>query len=735
MPALITSPVLLRQSMLAVSVLGWLTLSLSGCGSGGDSTEVTPVNTSVNIPVANSDQFTVAENSSVSGSVAANDIKSAGGVNEWKRATSVSNGTLVFNSQGLFTYTPNVDYYGSDSFTYYIEDGRGGVSETVTVLFSVNAANLIADPLIEHQWYLENRGQPAFAMEGGVATADVNLRFAGSSSYAQGFTGAGVKIAIIDSDLQIEHEDLLPNVLADASYNFFTGNGKGQHDPTAPNNLLDPEYYHGTAVAGLAAAKGGNGVGIWGVAPAASLVGYNLLYDRFSLTAELAALGYADAVKNYPGLYSQDVDVFNMSYGRTPYQGTNEYANVTPETVAALKSGTKTLRAGKGAIYVKAAGNDYYGGTQFTEGECQQAEKNGVTCYNVNMEGENVTPYQMVIGGFNADDKRASYSSTGSALWLVAPVGEFGVEKPAIMTTDASGCINGLSQNQSTADYLGQRPFNSSFNTGQAGTGNERCNYFSAFNGSSSSTPIVSGIAALLLEANPHLSWRDVKHILATTARKLDSGPEGLADNVKQIAGSSVLIEAGWRTNRAGYAYSNAYGFGAPNADAAISMALDWKMANKTLPPFRETAWLNGDLPADRTIPNYDSTGLSATVLVSNQWMIESVELTISIDDLAGVATDRANNKIAMADYQIVLRSPQGTESVLLTPFNVYEPGHDMLDLKLISHAFYGETSGGKWTLIVRDLDGEKSDRINHIGEGKLTKWSLKVYGREGDSR
>ena len=42
-------------------------------------------------------------------------------------------------------------------------------------------------------------------------------------------------------------------------------------------------------------------------------------------------------------------------------------------------------------------------------------------------------------------------------------------------------------------------------------------------NGTSSSTPMVAGVAALMLQANPNLSWRDVRVILAKTARQNDS--------------------------------------------------------------------------------------------------------------------------------------------------------------------------------------------------------------------
>ena len=712
----------MRLRWFFILALVLLSVVLSDCGGGGsgDSSQVTPVV----IPQANDDAFSVFQDSTLNGSVATNDIQSEDGGNSWSLVSSVLNGSLTFDNNGDFSYTPKPGYFGTDFFTYQIEDIDADRSETASVSIRVDAAEGGADPFINHQWALENIGQSALTTNagGGVAGADVNLPDAGSAYYAQGFSGSGVKVAVIDNGVQIAHEDVQPNVVAEASYNFHTINQKGLHDPTAPDSVLNPDGHHGTAVAGLLAAKGGNGIGLWGVAPNANLVGYNLLYDAFNLTSELAALGFASAVESYPELSSEAVDIFNMSYGRNPFEGTNENASYTAELLEGIHSGTRLLRNGKGAIYVKAAGNEYLGQTAFTSERCSQANSNGLTCYNVNMEDENVTPYVLVIGAFNAYDQRASYSNTGSALWLVAPGGEFGVHSPALITTDASGCTYGYSVNNPSLNFL---PYTSDFNTGESGSDNEKCNYFSAFNGSSSATPIVAGIAALLLEANPNLTWRDVKHILATTARQLDAD---LADNVKIIDATEVVLDWGWTQNAAGYAYTNHYGFGAPDANAAITMALNWKATNTTLPLLK--AYTTAEVSDGRAVPDNNVTGLVSAVSVANEWITESVELNITIDDLNGVLTDSVQNKIDMSDYQIVLRSPSGTESVLLTPFNAYESGHDMIDLKLISHAFYGEPSQGEWTVKVRDLDNSINNRISDVGEGKLMDWSLKIYGR-----
>jgi len=101
---------------------------------------VTAVN---DAPVANADSDTVAEDSSVTTNVVAND--SGGPANESQALTVTSvtqgaNGTVVNNGDGTVTYTPNADFFGSDSYTYTIQDSDGA-SATATVSITVTSVN------------------------------------------------------------------------------------------------------------------------------------------------------------------------------------------------------------------------------------------------------------------------------------------------------------------------------------------------------------------------------------------------------------------------------------------------------------------------------------------------------------------------------------------------------------------------------------------------------------------
>ena len=70
--------------------------------------------------------------------------------------------------------------------------------------------------LYKYQWHLENTGQTTFATNAGTADEDLNLNTVISS----GYSGAGVTVAVIDSGLEIGHEDLADNMVA-GSYDFL----------------------------------------------------------------------------------------------------------------------------------------------------------------------------------------------------------------------------------------------------------------------------------------------------------------------------------------------------------------------------------------------------------------------------------------------------------------------------------------------------------------------------------
>ena len=95
--------------------------------------------------------------------------------------------------------------------------------------------------------------------------------------WAEGQEGRGVHISIVDDGLDMMHEDLRQNIIANASRNYLVGEDHPSRHSPLPTDCW--EDGHGTAVAGIAAARGDNGLGIKGVAPEAGIYMANYLQE------------------------------------------------------------------------------------------------------------------------------------------------------------------------------------------------------------------------------------------------------------------------------------------------------------------------------------------------------------------------------------------------------------------------------------------------------------------------
>lgn len=573
-------------------------------------------------------------------------------------------------------------------------------ASTVVTLSSAVAAftvGSVADPLATQQWHLKNTGQNAYADAGGTIGQDINVDPAYS---AYGIDGTGVTVAVVDSGLEILHEDLSANVVAGGSWNFLTGTT----DPTYTGSDGD----HGTSVSGLIAATRNTAGGI-GVASGASLKGFNVLNPDPGYTYTnadfAAALGGSASNPN-----SRDVYVFNQSYGMSYIMPIAPITSIENT----LAYGVANLRGKKGALYVKAAGNGF---EDFGYPTCGDAIANGISCENVNVDPENSLPYNIVVSALNADGVKSSYSTTGSAVWVSAPGGEYGwnssimsstyppatypeVYKPAMISTDQSGCSSGYA---TTAG--GRSVFN------QGGADNASCNYTNGMNGTSSATPVTAGVVALILEANPALSWRDVKHILATTSTQVDAAKAPIS--ITLGTGGPYEIEPGWTTKVTGPQFHNWYGFGRVNAAAAVAAAQSYVYGS--LGTFQSTGFRSSGT-VNKTIPDDSTAGASSTITVTKALTIEAVQIKVNIDHWY------------VGDLTIELTSPAGTRSVLKTTYDGMANTVDATGFKgfrLASNAFYGEASAGAWTLKVVDgwIDTPPAN------PGKLNSWSLNIYG------
>jgi subtilisin family serine protease len=549
-------------------------------------------------------------------------------------------------------------------------NGCGGGGESTAV---VNEVTTGPDPLYEYQWHLNNTGQTNFASNAGTSGEDINV----DGVIAAGIKGNNVIVAVVDSGLEIAHEDLSANIVANGSWDFVGGD----YDPTNPATDGD----HGTMVAGLIAATGWNAKGGRGVAPSASLKGFNLL-KAYGLSSSVISLGGHS--------FTSNVDIFNQSYGFNSTASTVINSTVQNQYV----SGITSLRGGKGAIYIKSSGNGFFKVEtspdvyQFCAG--RYSATTVLSCQNANMDPYNSIPYQIIVGALTAKGKKSSYSTAGSNLWASAPGGEYGISHPAMMTTDQSGCTQGRVRTGG--------PNRNVFNTvGHAN--NSNCNYSSAMNGTSSAAPVTSGVVALMLDANSSLTWRDVKHILASTSDQVDSTIS--ATNLT-INGVAYAAEPAWLTNAVGYKFHNYYGFGRVNAGLAVSAAQSYTAGS--LGSFRDTGWVDSGT-ISLAIPDNDASGVSNVNAVSSSITVEAVQVKIN---LAHSFT---------GELAIELTSPLGTTSMLFNPHNIFTSTNGLTNFILLSNAFYGEQGSGNWTIKV--VDTMTSDT------GTITDWSIKIFG------
>lgn len=539
-----------------------------------------------------------------------------------------------------------------------------------------------ADPLQAYQWHLGNTGQDAFSTVKPTAGFDLNV----AGAWAKGITGQGVIVNVVDSGLEIAHPDLAANITP-GSVNFGGG--------TDPSNTFSANGDHGTSVAGLIAMVGNNGKGGKGVAYGAKLIGHNYLGGPTG--TEYQSL--ATLAKTYGGVATDTAAkaaVFNASYGSSScvfFLDANKnaiYANV------------KTLRNGRGGLVVKSAGNGFK--KDDTNTACAINLVKGISNANAVFDGANTVDNVIVVAAVNANGVKSSYSTTGANIWISGLGGEYGSNastwgvnlssqelatlanfQPAMVTTDQSGCTKGrhLKKAVINGTAMSANEFEKEGSATQTRL-NIDCNFTSTFNGTSSAAPTVSGVIALMLEARPELTWRDVKHILASTAKKIDSSFAAIETNITNAptAKPGITVEQAWVTNNAGFHFHNWYGFGLVDAAAAVASAKTHTLltAEKTQTIAASSSTLVFDTPI--TFQASGNTTETATLAFN----------------FAGATGDTYFNCM-----QFELTSPAGTKSILLNGGSGVV-GANQYEIDFLSNTFYGENSAGTWSFELKNI-------------------------------
>ena len=578
------------------------------------------------------------------------------------------------------------------------------------------------EPLYTFQWALNHvtsffRGYPE-VFDGGL---DLNVE----PVHRQGIKGQGVNVLVLDTGTDFKNEDLAPNADYGMSWNFVT-----QTSDPYPVEAEDPEDSHGTNVAGMIAAAQ-NGKGVMGIAPRATLGAANYLED---MTQIFVAYGGAD--------WSRKAHVINASYGKSDALEAYDTKGGKVDTYAVR--GLKNLRDGKGVVFVKAAGNDFA-----KHQVCRIDDVQFHTCENPANDVEALEPNTIMVAALNARGQRSSYSSAGSVMWITGMGGEFGKDGtygeddgPTIFTTDVAGCDAGASQHKANlpADEI-TTDFMVGVSSRNGVPDNPNCDY-AYMNGTSSATPTIVGVVALILDANPALSWRDVRDILRLSARKVDAdylerspapGKAAYGARLDLVTNTITLdqggvadftegstaapLNLGWQRNGAGLEYSDWYGFGVPDAQRAVALAREYARdpARSRLGDVRIPGkftgvmfWRNTLAPAPDGTPDADLPafpyGKVATIgtLEGGEGVVDAFQVRLT------------GEGVCLGAVGIAVSSPAGTVSLLRLPNDqvaeLGQPAADFRNYGLASFAFYGEAAAGAWEIMAVSVDPDKQD-------------------------
>lgn len=436
------------------------------------------------------------------------------------------------------------------------------------------AFQMPADLFLRDQWHLRNDGMQFGTTLGLKPGADA--RVIAAWERAQSLGSPACVVAVIDDGFDLTHPDLSGNSKVVAPWDFTTNTDNPSPKRFHPDARRGD--YHGTACAGVAIGNASGG-GIVGAAPG----------SRFMPVRWNSSISDDTIRKQFGYVATQGAWVVSCSWG----VAADEFYLSTVMDEAIAECATRG-RNGLGCVVVFAAGNanhdinDPQGGT---------------------VDGFATHPDVIAVAACNSRDEKSSYSNFGKEISICAP--SSGAGGRGILTADVRG----------TFQYLGV--------TYEAGY--EAGDYTRTFGGTSSATPLVAGICALVLSVNPALTSRQVKEILQGTARK--------------IGNRETYDENG---------HSIYYGYGCVDADAAV------RMAAESLQPVRAPGTQAGGAMSGYVgaAPPRDAlTREGVSLYASEFWGISRHEL------VAGAA-DRLLNQSTRESLERIL-APLGTQAGL----------------------------------------------------------------------
>ena len=504
------------------------------------------------------------------------------------------------------------------------------------------------DSLYSQQWYLNHNSGNQL-----IAGSHISVEQAWDTTRGL----RSIILAVVDDSFDLKHPD-------------FQGTGK----IVAPRDLKENDFLplpgeketsHGTACAGLAVAEE-NGSGIIGVAPGCALM-------------PIRTTGFLDD-QSIEDIFNWAVDkgasVISCSWGASAV-----YFPLSIRQKAAINRAATNGRNGKGCVIIFAAGN----ANRPINGTVNEQNwpKNIVQGKTNWLSGFAVHPDVITVSASTSLNKKAAYSNWGSNVSVCAPSNN----APPGMWFQETGFVYTQPAIVSSLFGLGV------FTTDQIGAaGYDAGNFTKNFGGTSSATPIVAGVAALVLSANPDLTAQQVKRILQDTADKI----------VDDSADAQLGIRGGTYDSNG---YSQWFGYGKVNAAKAVrraqQMNLVAKITNKQI-QIKNTQVVD--------IPDNNRQGIKSAIAINEVVNIADIQVTVNIThDFLG---DIEVYLIAPNNQRILLQSRiLGRRNQLQNTYTVRS--HPALKQLLSLPA------KGKWQLQVIDYAV--------LDVGKLNYWELVI--------
>jgi subtilisin family serine protease len=315
-------------------------------------------------------------------------------------------------------------------------------------------------------------------------------------AWLAGYTGAGVRVAIVDGGMWDQHMDIAPNLDVGASASFVPGFAFNEDGGT---------FWHATHVGGIVAAAG---QGTFGIAPEATLIGVKVLHNgsgafEWVLNGVLYA---ATPVEEGGG----GADIINLSLGATiPFGQEWDDKEFRDWFREARKIHDRVMRYAyqRGVTVIAAAGNN---GADYDERK---------DLYQVPAESDLVVavaatgPHGWAYSGATDFDRPAFYTNHGKSLLHVAAPGG----TPGLYVIDEVDALCTV-----TGTYVTITNFCEVFDMVMSPIRGLGTTWYAWAYGTSMAAPAAAGVAALIIEANGGaMNPRAVAAALAASATDL----------------------------------------------------------------------------------------------------------------------------------------------------------------------------------------------------------------------